>query len=229
MPKKKKKRIRAVQRFENVTHYPDQYRGRWHSHVFKNKFPITLELGCGKGEYTTTFAQTFPDRNFIGLDLKAARIWVGARNSQNAILYNTFFIVGNALDLNRMFDKGEIEEIWIPFPDPFHKKPRKRLMSPRYLHVYRDILTADSLLHFKTDDPRLYHYATASIPRAEGWIHQAADDLYASRIDDDRVRLATTYESRHRALGKNIKYICFSLPDRDWFRRDMRRDTWLNE
>lgn len=229
MPKKKQKRIRAVQRFENVTHDPAPYRGRWRSHVFKNESPITLELGCGKGEYTTAFAQTFPDRNFIGLDLKAARIWVGAKTAQDTGLDNAFFIVGNALDLPRMFAKGEIEEIWIPFPDPFYKKPRKRLMSPRYLHAYRDILTPDSFLHFKTDDPRLYHYATASIPRAEGWIHHAADDLYRSHIEDERVKLATTYESRHRALGKPIKYIRFSLPAHDWFRRDMRRDTWVNE
>lgn len=228
MPKKKNKRIKDVRFFENVTHSPEQYRGRWHSAVFQNRAPITLELGCGKGEYTTTHADAFPQRNFIGLDLKAARIWVGASTAGQAHLGNAFFIVGHALDLHRMFAKGEVKEIWIPFPDPFHKKPRKRLLSPRYLHVYRSILASDARLHFKTDDSRLYHYATAAIPRAEGWIHQATDDLYASRIEDDRVKLSTDYENRHRALGKRIKYICFSLPDHDWFRHDMRRATWEN-
>lgn len=228
MPKKKTKRIHAVRHFENVTHHPEQYRGHWHSKIFRNKAPITLELGCGKGEYTTTYARSFPEQNFIGLDLKPARIWVGAKTAQETHLNNAFFIVGHALDLRRMFARGEIREIWIPFPDPFQKKPRKRLVSPQYLHIYRDILTSDSLLHFKTDDPRLYLYATAAIPRAEGWIHQATDDLDQSCINDDRAKLSTSYENRHRALGKRIKYICFSLPDRDWFRRDMRRVTWEN-
>lgn len=227
MPKKKRKRIKAVRFFNNVTHDPQQYCGRWHQEVFKNNAPITLEIGCGKGEYTATYARFFPERNFIGLDLKAARIWVGARHSEQSGLSNAFFIVGHALDLNRMFAKGEVQEIWIPFPDPFYKKPRKRLLSPRYLHIYRDILQKDALVHFKTDDPRLYLFATSSIPRAEGWIHQATDDLYASGVMNERAKLATTYETRHRALGKTVKYICFSLPERDWYRRDMRRETWM--
>ena len=211
MAKKKRQRKEQVKTFANVSAEPRQFRGKWRE-VFGNNGPMTLELGCGHGNYTLALAQHFPEKNFIGVDLKAARIWVGAKAALENQWRNVFFLNTNVWDLAEAFDAGEVAEIWIPFPDPYPKKPKKRLTAARCLAVYQKICAPDARLHFKTDDDALYQSTLDALDEFGCTILRNIADVYAEPELDDDLRIQTSYEKRHLAAGKTIKYVQFTLP-----------------
>lgn len=212
MAKRKRIRIEAVKSFPNVTHAGHELKGEWHT-IFANDQPITLELGCGKGDYTLALAQKHAERNFIGVDLKGARLWIAATRALELDLKNVFYIRANGLDLADIFESGDIAQIWIPFPDPYPKKSRKRMVADRYLDVYKKICQSDARLHLKTDDDELYNFTLENLRQYGCTIHQNIRDVHNSTDIDDDVKIKTYYEGRHIAAGLTIKYIQFTLPN----------------
>ena len=213
MPRKKLKRFAELSKFDNVFEDPPDWRGRWSRECFGNNNPITLELACGKGEYTLGLAQRYPDRNFIGIDRKGERIWRGASTALDQNLKNVIFLRSDIEQIIHLFDKNEISEIWITFPDPYPKqgKALKRLTSPRLLNIYRNVLKSNGIIHLKTDDEDLFDY-TIGILKAEGCIvHSVNRDLYKQSISDELLALKTTYEKRHLEAGRTIKYLRFGF------------------
>lgn len=213
MAKKKLIRFAALPELQNVRQEPGDLRGYWAQAFFKNDHPITLELACGKGEYTVALAQRFPQRNFIGIDIKGARIWVGATQALALGLGNAAFVRTAIEDLQEYFAEGEIREIWITFPDPHPTfgKRRKRLTSPRFLDIYRTILQAGGLIHLKTDDENLYNYTLQTLRDEGSTVHTALADIEAVDHDFELLNIQTKYEKQHLQAGKRIKYIEFSL------------------
>lgn len=213
MPRRKLKRYAELPHFPNVLTRPHQLQGKWQREYFANSQPITLELGCGKGEYTIALARRFPGQNFIGMDAKGDRIWKGATTAAQEQLANAAFVRGYIEDLPLYFAAEEIEEIWIPFPEPHPKRAhaRRRLTSPRFLNCYRRVLRAGGCLHFKTDDSGLFEF-TLNVLRAEGCIiHEVCEDVHAGIPPEDTRAVQTAYEKRYLAAGKKIKYVRFSL------------------
>lgn len=186
-------------------------RGRWNSDFFGNDNPIVLELGCGKGEYTVGLARQFPDKNFIGIDIKGARMYTGATAARNEGLSNVAFLRTSIELLENFFAPGEVDEIWITFPDPQMKKVRKRLTSTRFLDLYKQVLADGGLIHLKTDSPFLYTYTRAML-QASG-IDPDADtsDLYASPLAEQLPDIRTHYEQQWLSRGKTIKFLSFPL------------------
>lgn len=187
-------------------------RGKWHEEFFGNDNPIVLELGCGKGEYTVGLARRYKDKNFIGVDIKGARMWTGASQARAEGLGNVAFLRTNIELIDRFFAPGEVSEIWITFPDPQMKKVRKRLTSTRFLELYRKIAVDGALIHLKSDSPFLYTY-THHLVKTNGLpAHIDTDNLYGSGIADDILSIRTFYEQQWLARGLSIKYIKFELP-----------------
>lgn len=211
MAKQKLARIAAVKTFPNVTHNGAEFKGLWHK-IFQNDFPITLELGCGKGDYTLALAQQQPERNFIGVDLKGARLWAASKFALDNRINNVFFILANALDLANIFSPNDIAEIWITFPDPYPKKPRKRMTAERYLDVYRQICLPGAPLHLKTDDEALYEFSLQTLGDYGCTIQEKITDVHVADVVDERLKIITYYEQQHLAAGLTIKYIRFLLP-----------------
>ena len=186
-------------------------KGNWHKEFFNNDNPIVLELGCGKGEYAVGLARKFPNKNFIGIDIKGARMWTGACQARNEGLKNVAFLRTNIELLPHFFEAGEVAEIWITFPDPQMKKVRKRLTSTRFLDLYRNILVADGIVHLKTDSPFLYTYTDALVKLNAFPTEVNTADLYNSDIVDDILEIKTFYEQQWLDRGLSIKYIKFHL------------------
>lgn len=218
MGKNKLKKFGEMETFPNVFQYPFAtlkekgfpMRGKW-SGFFGNNNPIVLELGCGKGEYAVGLARKFPERNFIGVDIKGARMWTGAKEAVTDGIGNVAFLRTSIELIASFFAVGEVSEIWITFPDPQMKKTNKRLTSTRFLKLYREILKADGLVHLKTDSPFLYTY-TSELVRLNGFKTEAnTDDLYHSGAADDILEIRTFYERQWLARGLTIKYICWHL------------------
>ncbi len=189
-------------------------KGQWSAAHFLNQHPLTLELACGRGEYTLALARHYPDRNFVGLDIKGARIWKGARTALEEELNNAAFLRTRIEQVSLFFAAGEVSEIWITFPDPFLRKSKanRRLTSPRFLAQYRQILRSEGLVHLKTDEPNLYEYTLEvlnSDPQAR--ILYCDDDIYARPLPIPELAFKTYYEQMHLAEGKTIKYIQFQL------------------
>lgn len=193
---------------------PDQpdypLKGNWHSH-FENENPIILELGCGKGEYTVQLAEKFPEKNFIGVDIKGARMWKGATESQAKGLKNVAFLRTNIEIVERFFAPGEIAEIWLTFPDPQMTKTNKRLTSTRFLAKYKMILPADGIVHLKTDSNFQYKYTCAVVDENKLEVLKNTDDLYQSELLDDILSIRTFYEKQWLERGLTIKYISFRI------------------
>ena len=187
-------------------------RGKWDSH-FGNSNPITLELGCGKGEYTLALARLHPDRNYIGVDIKGARLWRGAKTATEEPLHNVAFIRTRIELIDRFFAPDEVSEIWITFCDPQLKKPNKRLTAPRFLDKYASFLAPGSIMHLKTDSQELYDYTLNEVlPKRSCEILCSTDDLYGSvgvdSVDLTEAKLTQTfYERMFIAEGKPITYI----------------------
>ena len=218
--KGKLKKFAEVETFENVLQ-PEfsevfesdfHLKGKWSKEFFGNDNKITLELGCGKGEYSVGLAKMFPDRNFIGIDIKGSRIWKGAKEATIDKLENVAFIRTRVDFINSFFDKGEVEEIWITFPDPQHRKVLKRLTSSRFLNRYAKFLTPNATVNLKTDSVELFTYTKALAKFNKLTIEKAIDDIYASSEANDKVlSIKTFYEKGWLKDGLQSQYIRFQL------------------
>ena len=187
-------------------------RGKWNSDFFKNDNPIVLELGCGKGEYTVNLAKKYPNKNFIGIDIKGARLWRGCKTSNEDKMNNVAFIRTRIQLIENFFDNNEVSEIWITFPDPQLKKPNKRLTCERFLSHYKNIAKQNTIIHLKTDSYELYDYTLNEvIPQGNYKILFNTDDLYASDFQDDVKGVRTFYEQMFLDMGKKITYLKFEL------------------
>lgn len=219
MGKNKLKKFAEMETFDNVFQYPFAVveregfplKGNWKRDFFKNDNPIVLELGCGKGEYAVGLARRFPGKNYIGVDIKGARMWTGAKAAVKEGISNVAFLRTNIELIDRFFEAGEVSEIWITFPDPQMKKVRKRLTSTRFLELYRNILVADGIVHLKTDSPFLYTYTDALVKLNELPTGINTADLYHSDVVDDILEIKTFYEQQWLDRGLTIKYIKFHL------------------
>lgn len=191
-------------------------KGKWSSSFFKNNHPIVLELGCGKGEYTVGLAGKYPEKNFIGMDIKGARIWRGLKNASEQQLENVAFVRTRIEMIENFFGTNEVSEIWITFPDPQPQKSRerKRLTSFRFLDRYRKILKKGGLIHLKTDSELLYDYTLQTLNESLLTIHYATSDLYATDDELEVKSIRTFYEQMWLSQGLKIKYIRFSLDER---------------
>lgn len=188
--------------------------GHWASQHFGNANPITLELACGGGEYTVGLAGRFPDRNFVGVDIKGARIWKGATKAQKENLPNAAFLRCRIELIPKFFAEGEVDEIWITFPDPFLKdsKANRRLTSPFFLEKYRPILRQGGIVQLKTDDPTLYEFTLETLQQDDRCtLLYQNDDIYASDLQFPELELKTYYERMHLEVGKTIKYVRFTI------------------
>ncbi|MDP1622971.1 MAG: tRNA (guanosine(46)-N7)-methyltransferase TrmB [Bacteroidales bacterium] len=186
-------------------------RAHWNDRFFGNNHPIVAELGCGKGEYTVGLAEKYPDRNFIGIDWKGARLWRGSKTVTEQGLKNVGFVRAMVDHVEQIFAPSEVTEIWITFPDPQVKKERLRLTSPVFLGKYQNILTPDGIIHLKTDDHFFYTYTLNVIRKLNLRLLWATDDLYNSGTIDDVIQIQTYYENRWLELGKKICYVKFQL------------------
>ena len=222
MSKGKLAKFADMETYENVFQYPYSVvsdvpfamRGRWHELYFNNQNPIVLELGCGKGEYTVELAKRHPDRNFIGVDIKGARMWTGATLALQQGLKNVAFLRTNIEIIDRFFAEDEVEEIWLTFSDPQMKNPRKRLTSTYFMQRYRRFLIDQGLIHLKTDSNFLYTYTQLMAGKNGLPVDVQTDDLYATHADSDGIEVSvqTYYERMWLDRGLSIKYIRFHLP-----------------
>jgi tRNA (guanine-N7-)-methyltransferase len=186
---------------------------KWKKEYFRNNNPITLELGCGKGEYTTGLAEKHPEKNFIGIDIKGSRIWVGCKYSIEKKLKNVVFIRTQIENLEFFFKENEISEIWITFPDPYLSsgKAKKRLTSSRFLNIYKNIIDDNCIINLKTDNFVLYNYTLEIINNEKHKLLFATDDLYGSNIENSAKSIQTYYERIHLKNNLKIYFIQFSL------------------
>lgn len=213
MGQKKLIRFEEIKSFPNVLQYPQNMAGNWKD-FFHNDNAITLELACGKGEYAVNLARMYPSRNFIGVDLKGNRIWVGAKKSLQEGLRNVAFIRSLIDKITDYFSPGEVEEIWITFPDPQLRgsRARKRLTHPKFLRLYRQILKPGGIIHLKTDSPDLFRFTRLVTELYELPVEQASEDLYASPLPAPELGIKTHYESLDIAGSNKIFYLKFRLP-----------------
>ncbi|MBQ9636315.1 MAG: tRNA (guanosine(46)-N7)-methyltransferase TrmB [Prevotella sp.] len=224
MGKGKLQKFAEMETFENVFQYPFsvieqrpfEMAGRWHEDYFRNENPIVLELGCGKGEYTVELARLYPDMNFIGVDIKGARMWTGAKMALQEGLKNVAFLRTNIEIIDRFFGPDEVSEIWLTFSDPQMKNPRKRLSSTYFLERYRRFLVNGGIIHLKTDSRFLFTYTDCMVKENRLPVLFATTDLYHDEcIDDDTRRILsiqTYYEQMWIDRGLAIKYMKFRLP-----------------
>ncbi|MDX9904501.1 MAG: tRNA (guanosine(46)-N7)-methyltransferase TrmB [Bacteroidales bacterium] len=200
--------------FEEAFRKDHDLKGKWHSEWFGNSNPIILELGCGKGEYTVSMASRWPEKNFIGIDIKGARMWRGARESHRMKLPNAAFLRTRIEFTGSFFAPGEIDEIWLTFPDPQPKRKRekKRLSGPVFLNLYRQYLRDGGLVHLKTDNRELFDY-TLSVTETNGLERvTAVTDLYREKPGDPLLTIRTHYEEIFLKQGLPITYLTFRLP-----------------
>ena len=214
MGHKKLIRFEAIKSFSNVLQYPEGMQGKWNV-FFCNDNPITLELACGKGEYTVALARQYPDRNFIGVDLKGNRIWAGAKKALDEGLKNVAFLRTQIESITDYFAENEVSEIWITFPDPQLRmsKAKKRLTHPRFLRLYKKILKEDGFVHLKTDSPDLYNF-TALVAELYGLnVVTSYSDVYAQPDIHEDLKIKTYYESLDIAGSNKVHYVKFSIPE----------------
>lgn len=232
MAKNKLKKFREIRSYDFVFENPDpkqpglyrfetekvDFKDSWVSGFFKNENPLILELACGRGEYTVALAEAFPSKNFMGLDVKGARIWQGATNVHQKGLKNAAFLRTRIEQIALFFGQHEIDEIWITFPDPFTResKENKRLTSAAFLERYKPLLKPGALIHLKTDDDGLYNFTLETIacyPGASLLFYH--NDIYADALPYPELAYKTYYERAHLEAGKTIKYIRFTINEAD--------------
>ncbi len=199
--------------FEEVFRTDFRLKGRWAEEIFRNNRPIVLELGCGKGEYTVALARKYPEKNFIGVDIKGSRIWVGATDALQNNLTNVAFLRTRIEFIVSCFASGEVSEIWITFPDPQPQQSRanKRLTSARFLDSYKNIMKPDGIVHLKTDSLSLFDYTCKVVELNDLSVIECTDDLYGSGYEDDILSVRTYYEKMFMAKGFSIKYLKFNI------------------
>lgn len=211
MGKDKLRKFAEIATFKNVLQLDEgkEYKGSWAKKFFNNNAPIILELACGKGEYTVNLARMFPDKNFLGIDYKGNRIWRGAKTALEEGIENVGFLRIQIETILDYFQKGEIEEIWITFPDPQPQESRekKRLTNPKFLEMYKAILKDGGVMHLKTDSDGFYAYTLEQINILK--LHKVKEtaDLYKSDLVDDVLSIKTYYERKYLADDKNINYV----------------------
>lgn len=221
MGKNNLKRLKEYKTFGNVIEPTREelisdrfsHKGKWRNY-FENENPVYLELGCGKGEYTLALAETFPEKNFIGIDIKGTRIWKGAKYAKEKQCKNVFFLRMQIEWLAYAFEKDEVDEIWITFPDPQvkYKRTKHRLTNPWFLDIYRQILKEEGIVHLKTDSQFLHGYSIGILMSHNCPIIYAHHDLYSTDFSPEwSTKIKTYYEKKYLALGKPITYLQFKL------------------
>ncbi|MVT07369.1 tRNA (guanosine(46)-N7)-methyltransferase TrmB [Chitinophaga tropicalis] len=213
MGQKKLQRFAEIETFPNVLIYPENMPGQWHT-FYKNNHPLTLELACGKGDYTLGLARRYPERNFLGVDLKGNRIWRGAKTALEEPLPNAGFLRTQIDKLQNYFAPGEIAEIWITFPDPFlrQSKSKKRLTHPKFLQLYQPLLAKDGTINLKTDSAELYEFTQEVITASGCTLIENIPDVYALPEIPPLLQIKTFYEGMHLEDGRTIRYLKFALP-----------------
>ncbi|HTM64947.1 MAG TPA: tRNA (guanosine(46)-N7)-methyltransferase TrmB [Flavipsychrobacter sp.] len=215
MGQNKLERFEAIRSFSNVLEYPDGMKGKWNEY-FKNDNSITLELACGKGEYSTNLGRQHKNRNFVGIDIKGNRIYVGAKTALKEGLDNVSFLRIQIGQLTEHFAKDEVSEIWIIFPDPFLRKSKakNRLTHPRFLRLYQQILKDGAPVRLKTDSKELYDFTLETIAEQGCTIVEQIEDVYGKGKAEGALAIQTFYEKMHLAEGRTIYYVAFSLPEK---------------
>lgn len=215
MGKDKLRRFAEIETFANVYQLEEGklLKGNWAKQHFKNEHPVVLELACGKGEYTVNLATLFPEKNFIGVDYKGNRIWRGAKTAIEEEINNVAFLRIQIENLLDFFEDGEIDEIWITFPDPQPQDSRekKRLTFPAFLNRYKQILKSGGKVNLKTDNDQLYAYTCEKVSELGLKIYKNTDHLYTSDLVDNVLSIKTYYEKKYLLHDKNINYIQFSF------------------
>ena len=224
MGKGKLAKFAEMETFRNVFQYPFsvvdnvpfEMKGHWREQYFKNNHPVVLELGCGKGEYTVELARLYPEMNFIGVDIKGARMWTGAKQAIEAGLKNVAFLRTNIEIIDRFFAESEVQEIWLTFSDPQMKNAHKRLTSTFFLNRYRKFLVDGGIVHLKTDSNFLFTYTTCMVKENKLPVVFSTEDLYHTEGLDEETHkilsIQTYYESMWIERGLNIRYMKFLLP-----------------
>ncbi|MDE7414035.1 MAG: tRNA (guanosine(46)-N7)-methyltransferase TrmB [Muribaculaceae bacterium] len=220
MGKNKLKKFADMKHFACALEYPREEllkmgfpnKGKWNEELYKESHPIVVELGCGKGEYTVGLAKSDPAHNFVGIDIKGARMWSGAKEVEETGITNAKFLRAEIENICSFFGPGEVEEIWITFPDPQMQKVRKRLTSTRFLNLYREILKDNGIVNLKTDSPFLYEYTRRLVDLNGFEVLMNTDDLYGKGLADPVTSIKTYYEQQWLSRGKKIKLLSFRLP-----------------
>jgi tRNA (guanine-N7-)-methyltransferase len=213
MGQKKLIRFEAIKSFPNVLQYPEGMAGQWVAY-FKNTHPLTLELACGKGEYTVGLAKMYPDRNFLGVDIKGNRLYIGAKTCLEDNISNAVFLRTHIDKLPAYFAPNEVAEIWLTFPDPQLRKSRatRRLTHPKFIRLYQHILLPGGRIHLKTDSPVLYQFTKWVAEMYHLSIVEDTADIHAGPMKEE-LKIKTHYESLDIAQSRRIHYICFTLPE----------------
>jgi tRNA (guanine-N7-)-methyltransferase len=208
-------------RIDEISGKEYHLKGRWKQEVFHNNHPLVLELGCGKGEYTVEMARHFPEKNFIGIDIKGARMWKGAKASHEEKILNAAFLRSRIELISSFFAEDEVDEIWVTFPDPqpTERRKKKRLTAPGFINLYQGFMVDGGLIHLKTDSDLLYEYTLKLIIENGMEVLVSTSDLYHSAIVDDILKIKTFYEMKFLETGSNINYLKFRL----------KKDTALHE
>jgi tRNA (guanine-N7-)-methyltransferase len=219
MGQKKLIRFEAIKSFPNVLQYPEGMPGKW-SAFFRNDHPLTLELACGKGEYTVGLAKMYPDRNFLGLDIKGNRLYIGAKKCLEENIPNAAFLRTHIDKLPAYFAPGEVAEIWLTFPDPQLRKSRvtRRLTHPKFVRLYQQILQPAGRIHLKTDSPVLYQFTKwvaelYHLPLLEDFADIKDNPSVNTAPVSEELKIKTHYEELDIAQSKRIHYLCFTLPE----------------
>lgn len=230
MGNKKLQRFEAIHTFKNVLQYPEGMPGKW-KYFFKNENPITLELACGKGEYTVGLAVLHPERNFIGVDLKGNRIYSGALECLKNNSYNAAFLRTQIDKIDTYFLSNEVSEIWITFPDPHLRTSRakKRLTHPNFLRLYQSILKPGGRIHLKTDSPALFYFTKLMADLYNLDIHDISEDIHKREANPPEINIKTHYEKLDIAESKKVFYLCFTLPEKQIPIPDLKLKELLKE
>lgn len=215
MAKRKLQRFTEIGTFKNVKELEEgkPFKGVWAKEFFKNDNPIILELACGKGEYSVNLGRKFPNKNFIGIDYKGNRLWVGAKMAIDEGIENVGFLRIQIQNIMDYFEVGEIDEIWITFPDPQAQSPleRKRLTNPTFLGRYKTVLKPNGVMHLKTDNDGFFEYTLEKVAELKLPILQQTDNVYRDFHQDEILSIKTHYERIYLQKGKNINYVKFKF------------------
>lgn len=212
MAQKKLQRFADIKTFKNVLEYPENMQGKWNS-FFENENPIVLELACGRGEYTVGMSTLYPTKNIIGVDVKGNRMYIGAKKCLENNLTNAAFLRTQIELIPNYFAAGEVDEIWITFPDPQLRtsKAKKRLTHPRFLRLYAQLLKQGGCVHLKTDSPKLFLFTKRVIELFDLFLVEINNDIYANKESNPALTIKTHYESLDIAQSKRIHYLQFKL------------------
>lgn len=230
MGQKKLIRFAAIKAFGNVLEYPEGMAGKWHT-LFAVPQPLTLELACGKGEYALGLGRLNPQRNYLGVDVKGNRIYIGAKTALSEGLRNVAFMRTQIDRIAEYFAPNEVDEIWLTFPDPQLRTSRakKRLTHPKFLRLYQQFLKSTGRIHLKTDSPLLYAFTKKVCGMYHCPVHEYYDDVYSQSSKAELLNIRTHYEGLDIAQSGRIHYICFSLPAVLPTETDEAFSAWVKE